>query len=61
MAFSEPFQEAPTDFAINLLQWFKDQFDLNDDDVKALVDQTTEWVPTGCTKPGSIGCHCCPY
>jgi len=56
----EEFGEPPTDFATDLLAWYKLEMSMNDFDIKEVVESTTDKGLGGCD-PSSVGCHCCPF
>jgi hypothetical protein len=55
-------QTPPVGFAVDLLDWAKDHFEMTDENVHDLVEQEYVCMPSkGCYDPNDIGGHCCPF
>lgn len=48
-------------FASNLLNWLRTEYDMDDETIRLLIEQTEAIVPKRCYDPTDIGCACCPF
>lgn len=56
---SKSLQEPPRNFAVNLVNYFTVEFEMEETELKAVAEDPNVPLPTGCY-PKSVGCHCCP-
>lgn len=55
-------QTPPEDFAINLLNFTHQEYELNDEQVTTLVEEGSVYSDLNRpVYPHDIGCHCCPF
>ena len=55
-------QNAPENFANNLVKWTMEEFQLTQSEVAILAQHNQVCFPNGfCYNPGDVGSNCCPF